>query len=69
MPEAMIEGAEVVAGHDGSPELLVRVRHPNGAVSPVVLDEETGLKLLAACGAASVDDLAGQSWRRIVEVS
>jgi len=65
--EAVIVGAEIVAGHDGSAELGVRLRHPNGAESPVVLDEETGLKLMEACGASHLDDLAGQSWRRILE--
>ena len=67
MDEAVIVGAEIVAGHDGSAELLVRLRHPNGVEAPVQLDEATGLKLMAACGASHVDDLKGQSWRRIVE--
>lgn len=65
--EAVIVGAEVVAGHDGSAELLVRLRHPNGAEGPVLLDEATGLKLMKTCGATHLDDLTGQSWRRIVE--
>jgi hypothetical protein len=64
---AVIVGAEIVAGHDGSAELLVRLRHANGVEAPVQLDEETGLKLMAACGASHVDELKGQSWRRIVE--
>ncbi len=67
--EAVIVGAEIVAGHDGSAELMVRLRHANGVEAPVVLDEDTGLKLMAACGASDVDDLRGQSWRRILEVS
>ena len=65
--EAIIIGAQIVAGHDGSAELLVNLRHPNGAESPVELDEATGLKLMKTCGAAHVDELTGQSWRRIVE--
>jgi hypothetical protein len=69
LDEAVIVGAEIVAGHDGSAELLVRLRHPNGAEGPVILDERTGLKLMAACGASHVDELTGQSWRRIVEAS
>ena len=67
--EAVIIAAEVGAGHDGSAELLVTLRHPNGVTAPVVLDEATGLKLMQTCGASHVDDLAGQSWRRIVEGS
>ncbi len=65
--EAVIVGAEIVAGHDGAAELLVRLRHPNGSEGPVVLDEMTGLRLMTACGVTHVDDLAGQSWRRILE--
>jgi len=67
MDEAVIVGAEIVAGHDGSAELLVRLRHPNGVEAPVQLDEATGLKLMAACEAAHVDELKGLSWRTIVE--
>lgn len=65
--EAVIVGAQIVAGHDGTAELVVLLRYPNGAEGPVVLDEETGLKLMEACGASHVDELAGQSWRRIME--
>jgi len=67
MDEAVIVGAEIVAGHDGSAELLVRLRHPNGIEAPVQLDEATGLKVMAACGAGHVDELKGLSWRTIVE--
>lgn len=69
MDEAVIVGAEMVAGHDGSMELLVRLRHANGVEAPVILDEEAGLRLMRTCGASHVDDLAGQSWRRILEGS
>ena len=65
--EAVIVSAEIVAGHDGSTELLVRLRHPGGAEGPVILDEATGLRLMRNCRASTLDDLAGQSWRRILE--
>ena len=65
--EALIVGAQIVAGHDGSAELLIQLRHPGGAEGPVLLDEVTGLKLMKTCGATHVDELTGQSWRRIVE--
>ena len=67
MGEAVIVGAEVVAGHDGAAELLVRLLHANGVEAPVQLDEATGLKLMAACGASHVDDLKGQSWRKVLQ--
>ncbi len=65
--EAVIVKAEVVAGHDGTAELLVTLRWPGGEQGAVALDQPTGLALMAACGASTVEDLAGQSWRRIVE--
>jgi hypothetical protein len=65
----MIVGAEIAAGHDGSAELVVRLRHPNGTEAAVVLDEATGLRLMRQCGATHVDDLAGHSWRAILEGS
>lgn len=67
MGGAVIVGAEIVAGHDGAAELLVRLRHANGVVSPVVLDEEAGLALMDNCGASHVADLAGLPWRRIIQ--
>ena len=67
--EPVIVGAEIAAGHDGSAELVVRLRHPNGTEAPVVLDEATGLGLMRRCGVAHVDDLAGHSWRAILEGS
>jgi hypothetical protein len=67
--EPVIESAEITAGHDGSAELVVRLRHANGATAPVVLEEAAGLRLMADCGAAHVDDLVGHSWRRVLEAS
>jgi hypothetical protein len=67
--EPMIVSAEIAAGHDGSAELVVNLRHPNGALEPVVMDGQKGLDLIARCGAASLDDLAGRSWREILGAS
>ena len=67
--EAVIVAAEIAAGHDGTAELVVRLRHPNGIEAPVVLDAATGLALMRKCGVAHVDDLAGHSWRNILEGS
>ena len=66
-PEPVILKAEIVAGHDGAAELLVTLAYANGATGSIALDPQTGLDLLAACGASHVNDLAGQPWRRIVE--
>ena len=58
--------AEITAGHDGHAELVVQIRHENGVVSPVVLDGDTGLKLIAATGADNLQGLVGQPWRKIL---
>jgi hypothetical protein len=61
--EAVIVGAEIAAGHDGTAEMAVRVQYENGVTAPVVLDQATGLALMRACGVASLDGLIGRSWR------
>ena len=65
--EPVIVGAEIAAGHDGSAELVLTLRHPNGVLEALVMDGEKGLELLRRCGAASLDELAGRSWREILE--
>lgn len=66
-PEAIVIGAEIVAGHDGAAELLVQVRHENGVVSAVAFDAEAGFELIQGCGAQGADDLVGRAWRAIVK--
>jgi hypothetical protein len=65
LDDAVVEAAEIVAGHDGAAELLVRLRHGNGALSSVTLDSDTGFDLLRVAGAASLDRLVGRSWREV----
>jgi hypothetical protein len=64
MNEAIVVGAGITAGHDGHADLVVHVRHENGVVTPVVLDGETGLRLLA--GANDIETLIGRSWRDVL---
>jgi hypothetical protein len=64
--EPVIVSAEIAAGHDGAAELVVSLRHPNGAVEPVVMDAAHGLELMRRCGAATPDELTGCSWRDIL---
>lgn len=59
---AIIEDAEVAAGHDGRAELVLRVRYPNGACARVRLDEEAAAAALDGAGVASLDDLRGKAW-------
>ena len=67
LDDAYVEGAEIVAGHDGAAELLVRLRHGNGVASAVALDPSTGFDLLRAAGAESLDGLIGLAWRDIIK--
>ena len=69
LAEPVIVGAEIAAGHDGSADMVLRLRHPNGAEETVTLDGEQGLALMTRCGTASLDDLPGHSWRKILEAS
>jgi hypothetical protein len=64
---AVVAGAEIVAGHDGAAELLVRLSHPNGATSFVTLDPQTGFDLLRAGAAASLADLVGRPWLSLLK--
>jgi hypothetical protein len=67
LDDAVVEGVEIVAGHDGAAELLVRLRHGNGVSSALALDPDTGFDLLRAAGAASLDGLVGRAWRDLVK--
>ncbi len=67
LDDAVVEAAEIVAGHDGAAELLVRLRHGNGAQSAMSLDAETAFDLMRAAGAASLDGLVGQPWRDLIK--
>ena len=67
LDDAVVEGVEIVAGHDGAAELLIRLRHANGATSAVTLDPETGFDLLRAGVAASLADLVGKPWLALIK--
>lgn len=64
---AVVIGAAIVAGHDGAAELMVRLRHENGAEDALALDTETGFDLMRAAGAASLDALVGRPWLEILK--
>jgi len=64
--EARIVGAEIGAGHDGQAELVLRVRHENGVVAPVVLDAAAGFRLMGGRGAGDLAALIGRPWREIL---
>jgi predicted Fe-Mo cluster-binding NifX family protein len=59
---AIIEAAELSAGHDGRAEIVLLVRYPNGAAARVRLDEEAAAQALDAAGIAQLDDLIGKAW-------
>jgi hypothetical protein len=67
LDDAVVAGAEIVAGHDGAAELLIRLRHGNGASSTLTLDSETGFDLMRAGVAASLADLIGRPWLSLIK--
>jgi hypothetical protein len=58
----VVEAATVCPGHDGRAELVVALRHPNGATSTISLDEDALGELLASGVVTSLDDLPGRRW-------
>jgi hypothetical protein len=63
--EAVIERAEIAAGHDGVAELALSIRYDNGVIGQVVLDADTGFSVMRACAAADLNGLIGRSWREV----
>jgi hypothetical protein len=66
--EPVIDSAEIVPGHDGAAELLVRVRYGADSVGSVTLDAAAAARLMERCGVGSVPALAGASWRHLTQV-
>ena len=64
---AVICAAAVGAGHDGEAELVVTLRHANGALETIALEADLGFHLMKTCGVSDAAGLAGQPWRRILE--
>jgi hypothetical protein len=60
--EPIVETAVVGPGHDGRAELVVALRHPNGARSTISIDEDALAALLDRGAITSLDDLAGRCW-------
>ena len=67
LDDAVVVAAEIVAGHDGAAEMLVRLRHGNGALGALTLDPETGFDLLRAAGASSLAELIGRPWAHLIK--
>ncbi len=63
--EAVIERAEIAAGHDGSAELALAIRYENGSLGQVTLDADTGFSIMRALGAGDLSGLLGRSWREV----
>jgi len=69
MREPAILDAVVGAGHDGAAVLVVRVRHPGGAVDTVTLDADAARRLMEASGVERAEQLAGRDWRLLLNVT
>lgn len=64
----VVETATVGPGHDGRAELVVALRHDNGATSTISLDEDALAELLASGAVSSLDDLPGRRWAELSHV-
>jgi hypothetical protein len=64
----VVEAATVGPGHDGRAELVVSLRHPNGATSTISLDEDALGALLASGAICSLDDLTGRPWADLTSI-
>lgn len=61
----IIDGARLVAAHDGVVELLVTIAYSNGGKSEVTLDSAATDALLRSCDANEVNELLGHSWEKV----
>jgi hypothetical protein len=68
LPEPAVIDAIVAPGHDGEAVLVVRIRHENGAIDSVTLDEERARRLIEACAVGSAAELRGQPRQRILDI-
>jgi hypothetical protein len=66
--QPIIVAAEVTGGHDGQPELILKIRYENGVVGDAVMANALGVKLLAHCGASDLSELVGQPWQAVIEI-
>ena len=66
--QPVIVAAEVTGGHDGQPELILKIRYENGVVGDAVMENALGVKLLAHCGASDLSELVGQPWQAVIEI-
>ena len=61
-----IVGVTIGAAHDGVAELVLQLRHDNGASEIVVLDEATAARVLQRSGIDDPNELVGLSWRTLL---
>lgn len=66
--EPEIAEAVIAAGHDGSAELVLWIRHPGGHMDSLTLDAECAARLMADCDVSSIEALPGQPWERLLRV-
>lgn len=65
MSVAVIDGVRIGAAHDGVAELVVTLRHGNGATSDVILDHLAASALLQSCEATHPDQLLGAGFEKV----
>ena len=65
MTEAVIDSVRIAAAHEGVAELVVILRHPNGGLSEVALDNMATNALMENSGATRPEELIGTGWDQV----
>ncbi|MEM7097258.1 MAG: hypothetical protein AAF541_03290 [Pseudomonadota bacterium] len=63
-----IVDALITGGHEGTPELILKIEYENGVVSDVTMENEMGVKLLEHCGVDELPGLIGEPWNKVLEI-
>ncbi|MEY4372970.1 MAG: hypothetical protein RL219_1739 [Actinomycetota bacterium] len=62
----VIASSSIGPGHDGRAEVVVELLYPNGGRNWISIGEDSLLRALDAAGVASLEELNGQPWTRVL---
>lgn len=65
MAAPRIRSVRVAAAHEGIAELIVDIEYETGGITEVALDDVASRALMDSAGAATADDLVGESWEKV----
>ena len=62
---ATVHDAKIAASHDGSAEVLLTIKHENGGLTQVPLDNFAISMLMESCQAESIEGIIGTNWDKV----